>query len=304
MSNDIQAVPQNRGVMSIVPKTFDEAMRIASALAKSSMVPACYRNKPDDVFAAMELGSRLGMGAMQSLQNIAPINGKPSVFGDGFLGIIQSFPDYAGHDEDNADTALAQGFGRCKMRRRMRDGSIKEVEQRITVDMAKKAGWWGKAGPWTGTPGRMLQWRARSWSGRDLFADRLCGISSAEEAMDCVVDATATVVGGDMMPRATDDTQHPVVEATATVTEPNPGEVAVTVVAVDVATGTNAKTGKPWTRYGVKCDNAGTVDTLGTFSDTVGGIAQTLVGKSAFVVVESRRVGDKDYFDLKAIRPC
>lgn len=106
-------------------------------------------------------------------------------------------------------------------------------------------------------------------------------------------EPTPTEPPRDMMPR----------EAAAD-SPPQPGEVAVTVVAVDVATGTNAKTGKPWTRYGVKCDNAGTVDTLGTFSDTVGGIAQTLVGKSAFVVVESRRVGDKDYFDLKAIRPC
>lgn len=303
MSNDIQAVPQNRGVMSIVPKTFDEAMRIASALAKSSMVPACYRNKPDDVFAAMELGSRLGMGAMQSLQNIAPINGKPSVFGDGFLGIIQSFPDYAGHDEDNADTALAQGFGRCKMRRRMRDGSIKEVEQRITVDMAKKAGWWGKAGPWTGTPGRMLQWRARSWSGRDLFADRLCGISSAEEAMDCVVDATATVVG-DMMPRSTDDAPPPpVVDTTATVTEPNPGEVAVTVVAVETKTGeTN---GKPWKKHGVKVrHDDGVEDVLGTFHDTPKDVATSLVGKRAWVTVTSKEKDGRTLLTLESIRPC
>jgi len=216
---------------------------------------------------------------MQSLQNIAPINGKPSVYGDGFLGVIRAFPDFAGLDEDNAEKALAQGFGRCKMRRRSRDGSIEEVEQRVTVDAAKKAGWWGKAGPWTTTPGRMLQWRARAWAGRDLFADRLCGIGMAEEAMDCVVEATATVV--DMMPRATVEATPPVVEATTTVTPPPRSEprkvpkdadrVPVKIIKAESG-GTGVKTdGSAWVSFYVTLeDDKGRKFTAVTFSDTLG----------------------------------
>ena len=295
MSQEITPARQSSAVMSIVPRTFDEAMKIAAALAKSTMVPTAYRNKPEDVFAAMEMGSRLGMSAMQSVQNIASINGKPCVYGDGFLGIILAFPDFAGIDEDNAEKALAQGFGRCKMRRRNRDGTISEVEQRITVDAAKKAGWWTKQGPWSATPGRMLQWRARGWAGRDLFADRLAGIVPAEEAMDCVIEATATV-SDDMMPRAK-ATAEPATTAappsaddipfTPITPAANDGELLVTVESVTVDKGTNAKTGKPWTRYGVFCKHQdGVTDCLGTFSDTIGG------------------VGGKTYLDLKAIRPC
>ena len=325
MSQEITPARQSSAVMSIVPRTFDEAMKIAVALAKSTMVPTAYRNKPEDVFAAMEMGSRLGMSAMQSVQNIASINGKPCVYGDGFLGVILAFPDFAGIDEDNADKALAQGFGRCKMRRRNRDGTISEVEQRITVEAAKKAGWWTKQGPWSATPGRMLQWRARGWAGRDLFADRLAGIISAEEAMDCVIETTATV-SDDMMPRAkaTDGLKFPDsapnpsgvvaddlrgraaddIPFDAPEPAPNDGELRVIVESVKVETGTNATTGRPWKRYGVFCKHQdGVTDCLGTFSDTLGGIAQGLIGKPAFIVGDSREVGGKTYLDLKAIRP-
>jgi len=296
----------HKGTMNLVPTTFESAMQIAVALAKSSMVPNAYRGKPEDVFAAMEMGSRLGFGPMQSVQNISNINGRPSVFGDGFMAVIRGFPDFAGCDEDNAAKAEKQGFGRCKLRRRMTDGSIQEVEETVTVEMAKKAGWWGKQGPWSSTPGRMLQWRARSWAGRGLFPDRLCGLTSAEEAAD-IVDTTATVV--DMMPTAKPAEDDPPVDATPSddipfnADEPSlaAGEVLVTVTAVDVATGVNQKTGKPWTKYGVRVDNG---DTLGTFSSTVGDLAKGLVGKRAAVLVESQEVNGKTYFNLKAIRGC
>lgn len=283
---------------NLVPLTVQDALAVAQQLAQSGMVPRDYANKPGAIYAAIDLGASVGLKPMQAVQGIANINGRPALWGDAALGVVMAHQAFDSIDEDDAAKALAQGFGRCRV---VRKGSP-PYEVRFTVDMAKSAGLWGKAGPWTQYAGRMLQMRARSWAFRDRFPDALKGIGIAEEVTDAPTVAADVV---DMMPRSTDDAPPPpVVDTTATVTEPNPGEVAVTVVAVDVATGTNAKTGKHWTRYGVKCDNAGIVDTLGTFSDTVGGQAQALVGKSAFVVVESRKVGDKDYFDLKAIRPC
>ncbi len=54
----------------------------------------------------------------------------------------------------------------------------------ISKEDAKKAGLWGKAGPWSQYPKRMLQMRARSFALRDKFADALSGLIMAEEAQD------------------------------------------------------------------------------------------------------------------------
>ena len=49
---------------------------------------------------------------------------------------------------------------------------------------AKRAGLFGKAGPWTQYLPRMLQMRARSWNFRDNLADVLKGFSVREEVVD------------------------------------------------------------------------------------------------------------------------
>ena len=49
---------------------------------------------------------------------------------------------------------------------------------------AKRANLWGKAGPWTAYPKRMLQMRARSFALRDSFPDALKGVGISEEVRD------------------------------------------------------------------------------------------------------------------------
>jgi hypothetical protein len=57
---------------------------------------------------------------------------------------------------------------------------------------AKRAGVWGKAGPWTQYPKRMLGIRARSFALRDVFPDVLGGLDIREEVEDSaeMIDVT------------------------------------------------------------------------------------------------------------------
>ncbi len=61
-----------------------------------------------------------------------------------------------------------------------------EAPQRRTFSVAdaKRAGLWGKSGPWTQYPDRMLQLRARGFAIRDVFPDALRGVMTREEAED------------------------------------------------------------------------------------------------------------------------
>jgi hypothetical protein len=163
---------------SIQPNSLSEAFQMAEMLAKSQMVPKCYQNKPQDTLVAMMMGSEIGLNPIQSLQNIAVINGKPAIYGDALLALVQNHPKFGGHEEsfdESTQTAT------CTVWRK--GDATKHTVTFSQVD-AKQAGLWGKTGPWTQYPKRMLMWRARGYALRDKFADALNGLITVEEAQD------------------------------------------------------------------------------------------------------------------------
>lgn len=167
------------------PTTITEAMGLAKLIADSSMVPAQYKGKPGDVIVAMQMGAEVGLSAMQSIQNIAVINGRPSLWGDAMLALCQSHPDF----EDIQETVTDHG-ATCVIKRRGRS----PVSRAFTVADAKSAGLIGKQGPWSSYPKRMLQMRARAFALRDAFADALRGLDSAEESTDIPVKTECAVI--------------------------------------------------------------------------------------------------------------
>ena len=65
-----------------LPASMAEAVDLSARLADSQMVPKAYQGKPNDILVACIWGSEIGLSPLQALQNIAVINGKPSVYGD------------------------------------------------------------------------------------------------------------------------------------------------------------------------------------------------------------------------------
>jgi hypothetical protein len=165
--------------------TFEEAWRFAKMIAGSDLAPKDYRGKPENVVVAIQMGMEVGLSPMAALQNIACINGRPSIWGDAALAIVMVHPHYEAHEEPpvtgNGDDRAAT----FKIKRRGQDWHI----QTFSVADAKKAKLWGKEGPWTNYPDRMLKLRARGFGLRDKFADALRGLITAEEAIDIPPDA-------------------------------------------------------------------------------------------------------------------
>ncbi len=287
---------------NLVPVTVADAMAVAQQLASSGMVPRDYAGKPGAIYAAIDLGASVGLRPMQAVQGIASINGRPALWGDAALGVVMAHPSFDGIDEDDAIKALAQGFGRCKITRK---GSP-AYEVRFTTDMAKGAGLWGKPGPWTQYPGRMLQMRARSWAFRDRFPDALKGIGIAEEVQD-IPPAPLDVVSfsDEMMPRATTDAPTP---AATKLTEPvasksaeipaNCDRIRVTIKAVDCASGES--NGKPWTRYRFTLEGPEGLFDATTFSTTIGEELRTAVGMEGMAILTKEAKGVK----LWGMEPC
>jgi hypothetical protein len=162
------------------PATIDEAMRLSEMLSKSSMVPRAYQGKPEDILVATIWGREMGLATLQALQNIAVINGKPSVYGDAMMALVQASP----HCEDIEEYFEGEGTPNptavCVAKRKGR----KPVVAKFSVEDAKRAGLWGKQGPWQAYPKRMMQMRARGFALRDAFPDALKGLITVEEAQD------------------------------------------------------------------------------------------------------------------------
>ena len=162
------------------PATLDEAMKFSEMLAKSSMVPRQYQGKAEDVLVACQWGREIGLAPMQALQNIAVINGKPSVYGDAAMALVQASPVCEDIEEFIEGEGTPNPVAVCIAKRKGR----KPVKATFSVEDAKRAGLWGKQGPWQAYPKRMMQMRARGFALRDAFPDVLKGLITAEEAQD------------------------------------------------------------------------------------------------------------------------
>jgi len=167
----------NRG---FAPATLTEAIQFSDMLSSSSMVPKAYQGKPQDILVCVQWGYEMGLAPMQALQNIAVINGKPSVYGDAMMALVQASPVCEDVEEFFEDEGTPNPVAVCVAKRKNR----KPVVAKFSVEDAKRAGLWGKQGPWSAYPKRMMQMRARGFALRDAFPDVLKGLISAEEAAD------------------------------------------------------------------------------------------------------------------------
>lgn len=173
----------------IILSNMDEIWRFAETVIASGMAPKGINN-PAAATITIQMGMELGLPPMASLQNIAAINGRPSIWGDAMLGVVRSTGELEEFTEwfENAGIKLARTpsdfpdsvMAVCRVKRRGYD----PIESSFSVADAKRAKLWGKQGPWTEYTARMLKFRARSFALRDEFGDALRGLYSAEEQRD------------------------------------------------------------------------------------------------------------------------
>lgn len=172
---ELQVQPANS--FSLTPKDLDEAMKFSEMIASSDICPKDFKGKPGNVLVAVQMGLELGLPPIQAIQNIAVINGRPSVWGDATPALAKAHPKFE-HLHEEFDEASYTAICRIK-----RKGEGEQTRTFSKAD-AQTAGLWGKQGPWTNYPKRMCQMRARAFAIRDVFPDALKGIQVAEEVMD------------------------------------------------------------------------------------------------------------------------
>jgi hypothetical protein len=165
---------------------YDSLMKFSAVVMKSGLAPKGM-GSVEAVAVAIQYGLEIGLTPIQALQSVAVINGRPSIYGDAMLGVVR-----ASHLLQSIDERIeGDGDQRVAVCVVQRVGSAPKTTTFSVAD-AKRAGLWGKPGPWQQYSDRMLRMRARSWALRDEFGDVLRGLIAAEEAQD--IPATEPIV--------------------------------------------------------------------------------------------------------------
>ena len=162
------------------PTNLTEAVEFAKFIATSGHIPKQFQGKPNDILVAIQWGYEIGLAPMQALQNIAVINGRPSLWGDSLIAVCKHHPEWRGIEEtyiEEEDKAV------CIVKRNVH-GETEVTRAEFSYKDAQKARLANKPGPWQDYPRRMMQLRARGFALRDAFPDAIKGLITTEEAQD------------------------------------------------------------------------------------------------------------------------
>lgn len=173
-------------VAAFVPQDFEQAVRIARAIAKSNMAPKSYGNDENKILVGMMTGAEVGLTPMQSLRGVAVIGNMPKLWGDVALGLVLA----SGVVEDMVETTEgsfddpnnSDGYAVCTIKRK---GRPTPIMRRFSVQDARRAGLLIKD-TYKGYLERMCQRRARDRAMSDACADVLSGlyIATLEEELE------------------------------------------------------------------------------------------------------------------------
>lgn len=196
------SVPLKAGanIAAIIPTTVEEAYRLATAIIRAGLAPDSYNiggvgpdaNNPDPqkILIGILKSLEVGLPPISGLSQIAIINKRPSLWGDGALALVQQ----AGLVE-----RVEQGFEGAEntgdvninnfpddfraVYKIWRKGQPNPYEGTFSVRDAKRANLWSnpRRPIWIQYPKRMLMARARAYALREGFADALSGLAIREE---------------------------------------------------------------------------------------------------------------------------
>ena len=191
--SSIKQTNAHRGPKPLLPRSLKEALQLASLLSKSKLIPKGFEN-PEACLVGILYGMEVGLSPIAALQRMAIIEGRPTIWGDAALALVEASgllirieerieirgpqSDQSSHEHHQSTNRQDTRTAICSV---LRSGRSEPITRSFSIEDAKRAGLWQKPGPWTDYPDRMLMMRARAFALRDAFPDVLMGLYLREE---------------------------------------------------------------------------------------------------------------------------
>jgi hypothetical protein len=251
VSKENQVTPYEGGQgVSMYDSTaaFDHAQRMATALSKSTLVPAIYRDGQTGIantLIALDIASRLKASPLEIMQSMNIIDARPSfsskflagrlaMYGYDFdyetedLGIKKiELVTWTGPKGDKKRNVVTKDIHDCRCRIVAKYNGKTLIGTWVSFEMAWKEGWFTKPGSkWPSMPDQMLRYRAVSFFISAFASHLTMGIPSSEEAKDSIIirqqsqESNYEALQAEFTP-STDVTPEPEPEDTTTEFEPD-----------------------------------------------------------------------------------
>ena len=166
---------------ALIPRSLKEALQLADLIHRSKLAPKGF-DTPESCLVGILYGMEVGLSPIAALQRMAIIDGRPTIWGDAALALVQASGLLISiREEIQEDATQAIGNRLTAICTVTRHGRTEPVTKTFSVEDANRAGLWQKPGPWSDYPKRMLAMRARAFALRDAFPDVLAGLYLREE---------------------------------------------------------------------------------------------------------------------------
>jgi hypothetical protein len=178
--NNLPAVRSHTG------DSLQTKMQFAQALASASLLPRQYQQNPGNVLLAMELGDALGIPAIQAINSIHVIEGRPSASADLMAALVRK----AGH---KLRVKVTRNPLRVVAQLVRADDPDNPFEAEWDEDKARTAGLIGK-GNWKTYPDQMMRNRAITEVIRMGASDAMYGVIYTPEELGATVNDAGDVI--------------------------------------------------------------------------------------------------------------
>jgi hypothetical protein len=165
-------------------QAFEDAQRIAKALASSTLIPPQFQGQQGfaNCLVALEIANRMRMSPFQVMQNLHIIHGRPSWSSQFIIGLINGCGRFSPlrYEISGSGDSMACYCEATEL------ASGKDLKgPTVSMAMAKKEGWVTKSGSkWQTMPELMIRYRAAAFWGRLYIPELLVGIQTQEEVLD------------------------------------------------------------------------------------------------------------------------
>ena len=173
-------------------QAFEDAQRIAKALASSSLVPPQFQGQQGlaNTLVALEIAGRMGLSPLAVMQNLHIIHGRPSWSSQFIIALINGCGRFeplryemSGKGDDLACYAVAKEKATGK----------DLIGPTVTIAMAKAEGWASKSGSkWRTMPELMIRYRCAAMWGRLYVPELLVGVTQTQEEIIDIQEVSVT----------------------------------------------------------------------------------------------------------------
>ena len=163
---------------------FNLLWRGAKAFASSTLVPKDFRGNPSNCMIALNMAHQMKMDPLMCMQNLYVVHGQPSWSAKFLIACFNQCGRFSSIKFQFFGERGKDNWGCRATATELSTGEVVTGPE-ITIDLAKKEGWFAKNGSkWQTIPELMLRYRAAAWLVRTIAPEIAMGFHTSDEVRD------------------------------------------------------------------------------------------------------------------------